>query len=55
MVEVLLVSLMVFAAFMGALGLSEWAARHWVRTALQRQRPLGEEYPPGDPFEQHEL
>ena len=55
MSEILLVSLMVFVTFLGALALSEWAAGHWVRTRLQRELALEDEYPAGDPFEQDEF
>jgi hypothetical protein len=51
----LLVSLMVFVAFLGALALSEWAAVHWVRTRLQREAALNDVYLASDPFEQDEF
>jgi len=55
MLAIFLVGLMVFAAFVGALALSEWGANHWVRTRPGRQRDLNAEYSLGDPFDQDDL
>jgi len=45
MSEILLISLMVFVAFVGAFSLAEWAASHWVDLGRQRAQGSDAEIP----------